>query len=186
MCARKYGMCVRKYCPLGHKTADLRNDVISSYKVTGFHITTPFMLYGTRYIVPYIPYPKFIRHMVCDGMVRSCSHLHYFVCRQDHNADEDAIIKIFTWSKTENLSEWPHDWTQFSADRIMTPRLLYKRNLVHGIIKIKAHDHLCICALSAGNFDNPYWWESARIYCLPPMCSMNHVQPNLCRYIHKY
>ena len=43
MGARKYGMCARKYCPLGHQTDELQNDVISSYEVAGFHITAPFL-----------------------------------------------------------------------------------------------------------------------------------------------
>ena len=41
MGARKYGRCARKYCPFGHQTDELQNDVISSYKVAGFHITAP-------------------------------------------------------------------------------------------------------------------------------------------------
>ena len=35
-------MCARKYCPFGHQTDELLNDVISSYAVAGFHITAPF------------------------------------------------------------------------------------------------------------------------------------------------
>ena len=44
MGARKYGMCARKYCPFGHQTDKLRNDVISSYEVAGFHITAPITI----------------------------------------------------------------------------------------------------------------------------------------------
>ena len=75
---------------------------------------------------------------------RSCLHLQHFLCRQDHNADADAIMKYFTWSKTEKLREWPHDRTQFPADGITTPRLLYIRSLVHDVIKIEVHDRVCI------------------------------------------
>jgi hypothetical protein len=45
MCARKYDMCARKYRPFGHKTEELRNDVISSSEVAGFHITAPIKLF---------------------------------------------------------------------------------------------------------------------------------------------
>ena len=41
MCARKNGMCARKYGPLGHQTDEIQNDDISSYKVSGLHITSP-------------------------------------------------------------------------------------------------------------------------------------------------
>ena len=87
---------------------------------------------------------------------RSCSRLQDFSCRRDHDADADAIMKFFTWSKTEKLREWPHDRTQFPADGITTPRLLYIRSLVHDVIKIEVHDRVCVCAPSAGNIDNPY------------------------------
>jgi hypothetical protein len=42
MCARKYGMCARKYGPLAHQTDEIQNDIISSYEVSGLHITFPF------------------------------------------------------------------------------------------------------------------------------------------------
>jgi hypothetical protein len=42
MCARKYGMRARKYGPLGHQTDIIQNDSISSYEVSGLHITSPF------------------------------------------------------------------------------------------------------------------------------------------------
>ena len=81
---------------------------------------------------------------------------HLRSCRWDHNADEDAIRKFFTWSKTEKLCEWPHDQTQFPAVGVMTSRLLYIRSLVHDVIKMEVHDRVCVCAPSAENFDNPY------------------------------
>ena len=68
---------------------------------------------------------------------RSCSYLQDFSCRWNHNADANTIIKFFTWSKTEKLREWPHDQTQFPADGITTPRLLYVRSLVHDVVKIE-------------------------------------------------
>ena len=88
---------------------------------------------------------------------RSCSRLQDFSCRRDHDADADAIMKFFTWSKTEKLREWPHDRTQFPADGIRTFRLLYIRSLVHDVIKIEVHDRVCVCAPSAENIDTHYY-----------------------------
>jgi hypothetical protein len=42
MGAKKYGMCARKYCPFGHQTEELWNDIIPSYEVTWFHLTAPY------------------------------------------------------------------------------------------------------------------------------------------------
>ena len=91
-----------------------------------------------------------------SSLPRSCSRLQEFSCRRDHDADADAIMKFFTWSKTEKLREWPHDRTQFPADGIRMFRLLYIRSLVHDVIKIEVHDRVCVCAPSVGNIDTPY------------------------------
>ena len=116
---------------------------------------------------------------------RSCSRLQDFSCRRDHDADADAIMKFFTWSKTEKLREWPHDRTQFPADGITTPRLLYIRSLVHDVIKIEVHDRVWVCAPSAGNIDNPYvkvkitpgWYFSCRPHSFPVLIFHQYLIP---------
>ena len=48
---RKYGMCARKYGPLGHQTDKIQNDVILSYEVSGLHITSPYVKLAMVWLV---------------------------------------------------------------------------------------------------------------------------------------
>ena len=50
----KYGMCARKYGPLGHQTDEKRNDIISLHEVSGLHIIDPYgkSLHSPRIVCP--------------------------------------------------------------------------------------------------------------------------------------
>jgi len=73
MCARKYGICARKYCLLGHQTDELWNDVISSYAVAGFHITIPIFIYNLSWVYHYIGWLVFGQ---CDSKELQCAWHH--------------------------------------------------------------------------------------------------------------